>query len=78
MHEFICCDCQNWWTLKRAPSGNPRCPECDGIGCDPLDYGDFSCPMCGHQWRGWGNGGLTLGAVPTCPKCGCGLTHIVT
>lgn len=37
---------------------------------DPSDYGDFSCPYCGHEWRNYGNGGLVLGMWPNCPKCG--------
>ena len=78
MREFICGECLYMWRLKRDPLGDPRCPECDGVGSNPLDFGDFACPMCGHEWRAWGNGGLTLGMVPECPRCGCGLTNIVT
>jgi hypothetical protein len=50
--------------------GRPPCPECGENGNDPSDYGDFSCPLCFHKWRNFGNGGLILGMWPNCPKCG--------
>lgn len=33
-------------------------------------YADWICPYCNYEWREEGNGGLVLGCVPNCPKCG--------
>ena len=74
--SFICSACGNEWSREADADGLvdgyglPPCPECGNSGSDPNDYGDFTCPYCGHSWRNYGNGGLVLGCWPNCPKCG--------
>ena len=74
--DFICPKCEHQWSaepdadgLFDRGTGSPHCPICNTFGSDPHDYGDFTCPN-GHEWRVYGNGGLVLGMVPNCPRCG--------
>lgn len=73
---FICVECQHRFIEERDEDGffngnsAPRCPECGGLGTSPNDYGDFYCEYCKYFFRKYGNGGLTLGCIPCCPKCG--------
>ena len=74
--NFICPSCGNTWSMKADEDGlfngygAPPCPVCGENGCDPNDYCDYTCKICGHQWRQYGNGGLIFGCIPRCPECG--------
>lgn len=78
--DFVCPNpgCGHEWTQEADDDGLfdgyglPPCPICGTNGSEASDYGDWACPNpdCGNRWRTYGNGGLVLGMVPACPKCG--------
>ncbi len=76
MLDFICPGCDSTWTLEGDEDGLvdgyglPPCPTCGTTLREGHDYGDWACPYCDNHWRAYGNGGLSFGMVPACPKCG--------
>lgn len=74
--DFVCPSCGHLWSMESDKDGlfngygNPPCPICGVNGRSPKDFKDYTCNYCGHHWRVYGNGGLILGRVPRCPKCG--------
>ena len=73
--EFYCPTCDHTYTSEPDEYGlfNGRgmavCPICGECGYNPSDYHDWTCNICGHKWRKYGNGGLVFGCVPRCPNC---------
>lgn len=77
MEDLVCCDCGYKWAMEPDEDGLfdgygcPPCPKCfSGRGVSASNYVDFECIICGNQFRKYGNGGLRLGMIPPCPKCG--------
>lgn len=68
-------DCDHEWKQNQDKNGLydgygcPPCPECGCHGANHNDYGEFKCKVCGHIFKRYGNGGLHLGRIPSCPKC---------
>lgn len=76
MESLICNECEYEWSMEPDKDGLfnsygcPPCPNCgSGRGVNPNDYGDFKCNICGNEFRRYGNGGLRMGMIPSCPKC---------
>ena len=83
MKDLICNECGHKWSMEADEDGlfnGYGCPPCPKFGCGRgvsiKDYGDFRCNVCGYKFRRYGNGGLRLGMIPSCPKCGGATSEI--
>ena len=56
--------------LGRLFSSFGDSPDDGDDSCNDDSYAEYVCDYCDYAWRVEGNGGLVLGCVPNCPKCG--------
>ena len=83
MEDSIYTECGYEWSMESDEEG-----LFNGYGCHHVqivvqgevfhlnDYGDFICNICGNRFRRYGDGGLCLGIIPWCPKCGGNTSEI--